>query len=95
MTEENMTETGMVKYETSQGEVKLSPTIVQRYLVHGQGNLTKQEIMMFVALCKYQRLNPFLREAYLIKYGNEPATIVVGKEAFLKKARRAKDYAGH
>ena len=88
-------ETGIIKYETSQGEIKLSPAIIQKYLVHGDGKLTSQEIMMFLALCKYQRLNPFLREAYLIKYGNAPATMVVGKEAFLKKARHAKDYAGH
>ena len=88
-------ETGVIKYETSQGEIKLSPAIIQKYLVHGDGKLTSQEIMMFLALCKYQRLNPFLREAYLIKYGNAPATMVVGKEAFLKKARHAKDYAGH
>jgi len=93
MTEEK--ETGVIKYETSQGEIKLSPAIIQKYLVHGDGKLTSQEIMMFLALCKYQRLNPFLREAYLIKYGNAPATMVVGKEAFLKKARHAKDYAGH
>ena len=88
-------EKAIVKYNTPQGEVKLSPQIIRRYLVHGQGNVTDQEVMMFLALCKYQRLNPFLREAYLIKYGKDPATIVVGKEAFLKKARRAKDYAGH
>jgi len=88
-------ETGIIKYETSQGEIKLSPAIVQKYLVHGDGELTSQEIIMFLALCKYQRLNPFLREAYLIKYGNASATMVVGKEAFLKKARHAKDYAGH
>ncbi len=94
MTEEK--ETGMVKYETFQGEVKLSPITIQKYLVHGKGKLTSQEIMMFLALCKYQRLNPYLREAYLIKYSdNDPATMVVGKEAFLKKARHAKDYAGH
>ncbi len=88
-------ENGIIKYDTHQGEVKLSPAIIQKYLVHGQGKLSQQEIMMFLALCKYQKLNPFLREAYLIKYGNETATMVVGKEAFLKKARRAKDYAGH
>ena len=89
-------ETGVIKYETSQGEVKLSPKTIQKYLVHGKGTLTSQEIMMFLALCKYQRLNPYLREAYLIKYGdNDSATMVVGKEAFLKKARHAKDYAGH
>ena len=50
---------------------------------------------MFLNLCKYQRLNPFLREAYIIKYGNsQPATIVVGKETFTKRAKRNADYRG-
>lgn len=78
---------GLVKYETEQGEVTLSPQIIRRYLVSGDADkVTDQEVMMFLALCKYQRLNPFLREAYLIKFGNNPATIVTGKETFTKRA---------
>lgn len=77
----------LVKYETEQGEVTLSPQIIRRYLVSGDADkVTDQEVMMFLALCKYQRLNPFLREAYLIKFGNNPATIVTGKETFTKRA---------
>ena len=68
-------------------DVRLSPDIVRRYLVQGQGNVTDQEMAMFLGLCKYQGLNPFLREVYLIKYGSAPASIVVGKEAFLKRAQ--------
>ncbi len=48
--------------------------------------MTEQELVMFMSLCKYQKLNPFLREAYLIKYGNEKATLVTGKETFTKRA---------
>ena len=49
---------------------------------------------MFMSLCKYQHLNPFLREAYLVKYGNSPATIVTGKDTFLKRANRNENYEG-
>lgn len=77
---------GLVKYETPTGAVSLSPTTVRQYLVAGSGEVSQQEVMMFMALCRYQRLNPFLREAYLIKYGNQPATICVGKETFTKRA---------
>lgn len=49
---------------------------------------------MFMALCKYQRLNPFLREAYLVKYGQQNATIITGKEAFLKRAMQVTDLRG-
>ena len=83
-----------IKYDSNGEEVKLSPSIVKNYLVSGDGNVSNQEIVMFINLCKAQHLNPFLREAYLIKFGNSPASIVTGKEVFTKRARRNKDYAG-
>ena len=85
-----------ITYESSDGQkVRLSPRIVQDYLTAGGGQITSAEVVMFLNLCKYQRLNPFLREAYIIKYGSShPATIVVGKEAFTKRAKRNPDYRG-
>ena len=82
------------EYETNGEKVKLSPATVRNYLVSGGGNVSDQEVMMFMTLCKYQHLNPFLREAYLIKYGTSPATIVTGKDVFTKRARMQADYAG-
>jgi phage recombination protein Bet len=84
----------LVKYETDQGAVQLSPEIIKRYLVNGNGSVTDQEVTMFLNLCKYQKLNPFLREAYLIKFGMEPATIVTGKEVFTKRASKNNDCDG-
>ena len=84
----------IVKIHTESGEVTLSPSIIRRYLVNGNGNVSDQEIMMFMALCRFQRLNPFLREAYLVKYGNQQATIITGKEAFLKRAMSIKECTG-
>ena len=49
---------------------------------------------MFLNLCRFQHLNPFLREAYLIKFGNQPATIVTGKDAITKRAMRNPKFAG-
>lgn len=85
----------IIKYDSNGTEIKLSPAIVKNYLVNGNGAVTNQEIVMFLNLCKAQRLNPFLREAYLIKFGSQPATIVTGKEVFTKRARRNKDFAGY
>lgn len=86
----------LVKYETDTGEVTLSYDIVKKYLVSGDpSKVTDQEVMMFINLCKYQKLNPFLREAYLIKFGNEPATLVTGKETFTKRAAKSKFCAGY
>jgi phage recombination protein Bet len=47
-----------------------------------------------VELCKVRKLNPFLKEVYLIKYGNQPAAIVVGKDAILKRAINHKGFNG-
>lgn len=84
----------VTEYKVGEESIRLSPAIVRKYLVNGSGNVTDQEIMMFIGLCKYQHLNPFLREAYLIKYGNQPATIVTGKEAITKRAMRNQRFSG-
>lgn len=88
-------EKGMTEYECGGQMVKISPNMIKKYLVNGNGAVTDQEVMMFLSLCKFQKLNPFLREAYLIKYGNQPATIVTGKEALAKRAMRNPNYAGY
>ncbi len=83
-----------VEYKCGEETVKLSPSIIRSYLVNGNGEVTDQEIVMFLNLCRFQHLNPFLREAYLIKFGNQPATIVTGKDAITKRAMRNPKYAG-
>lgn len=76
-----------VKYNIGDEEIKLTPNIVKEYIVGNKdANITMQEFKMFTSLCKARKLNPFLREVYCIKYGNNPATIVVGKDAILKRA---------
>lgn len=80
--------------QTDHGEVGLSPAIVRKFLVNGQGNVTDSEVTMFIALCKYQNLNPFLREAYLVKFGTAAATIVTGKEVFTKRASKIEKCEG-
>ena len=90
-------ETQIVEYQTDRGKVQLSADLVRNYLVSGiSGNVTRQEILQFIKICQYQRLNPWLREAYLIKFSpNQPASIVVGKDTFLKRAARNPKYQGH
>lgn len=90
----NRSSNKIIEYKCGSETVKLSENIVRKYLVSGNGNVTDEEIGMFINLCRFQHLNPFLREAYLIKFGNKPAQIVVGKDAFTKRARGIPDYAG-
>lgn len=76
-------------------EVKLTPATVKNYLVSGDANkVTTQEIVMFMNLCKFNGLNPWLREAYCIKYGNSPATMVTGRAAYEKRAEEHPQYDG-
>ena len=94
LTKEN--EKMIVEYTPLGGEpMKLSPSMVMKYFVGSNSKVTVGEVAMFIALCKEQKLNPFLKEAYLIKYGEAPAQIVTGKEAFMKRAKASPDYVTH
>lgn len=85
----------IAKFMAGGMEIQLTPEIVRNYLVSGnKENVTMQEVSMFINLCKYSGLNPWLREAYCIKYGTEPATMVIGKEAFMKRAESDPNYDG-
>ena len=85
----------VVKYEVDGIEIKLTPRSVQEYIVGSDnGQITLQEFKYFTELCKARKLNPFLKEAYCIKFGNQPAQIVVGKDAVLKRAILNPNYDG-
>ena len=57
-------------YEIDGKEIKLNANIVREVLLNGDGDLTDSEIIRFIALCKFNLLNPFLREAYIVKFKN-------------------------
>lgn len=88
------TNESVTTFQVGKDTVTLSPSIVREYLTNGNGNVTNQEINYFVHLCRGQGLNPFLKEIYLIKFGTQPATFVVSKEAFLKRAESNAQYDG-
>lgn len=75
-----------VIYEANGQEVKLTGNIVKQYLTRGNDNVSDQEVVMFINLCRYQKLNPFLNEAYLVKFKGAPAQIITSKEAYMKRA---------
>jgi phage recombination protein Bet len=82
------------EFEVNGELVKLDPETVVQFLVRGNEQVTKQEIVMFTNLCKYQKLNPFLNEAYLVKFKGAPAQIITSKEAFMKRAEANESYGG-
>lgn len=75
-----------VVYEVNGQEVKLTGGMVKNYLTRGNDTVSEQEIVMFINLCKYQKLNPFLNEAYLVKFKGSPAQLITSKEAYMKRA---------
>lgn len=86
----------IVRYKSADGEaIELTQAKVAQYMVSGNDrNVTDAEFMRFMQLCKANRLNPFINEAYLVKYGDSPATIVPGKEVFTKRAYRNERFRG-
>jgi len=78
--------------EPSRSSYQLSLADIKKYICPAA---TEKEAYTFLRLCEAQNLNPFVREAYLIKYGNQQATIVVGKDVFLKRANKVKSYKGY
>jgi phage recombination protein Bet len=75
-----------VNYKTQDGkDITLSASDCLK-MCTGGGNASASEIFSFMNICRYHGINPYLKEAYLIKYGTSPATIVTGKEFFMKKA---------
>lgn len=83
-----------VIYNVDGNEIKLTPSIVQQYIVGTDAQITMPEFKMFSELCKIRKLNPFLKECYCIKYGNQPAQIVVSKDVLLRRAITHPEYDG-
>ena len=86
----------IVSYQSLDGKlVKITPQSVIEVITKGNENITDSEVETFINLCKFQQLNPFINEAYLLKYDNKkPATMVVAKEALQKRAELNAQYDG-
>lgn len=91
---------GKVTYEVNGEEVNLSFQIVRNFLVRGNDPVTDAEVVQFIFLCKANLVNPFVGDAYLVKYRNNngrPATaqMIIAKEAFVKRAEASPKYGGY
>lgn len=82
----------IVKFENENGQlVQFDADDVKQRLCP---NIEDKELALVMALCQQQRLNPFTKDVYIIKYGNSPASIVTSKEVFTKRANAHPDYQG-
>ena len=88
-----ISDTELARIESGEREIP-NPKTLRKISKHIDVNYND---LMYAAGLGFQvtNLNPFLREAYLIKYGsNDPATIVTGKDVFTKRADATPNYAG-
>ncbi|MEG0023709.1 MAG: phage recombination protein Bet [Cetobacterium sp.] len=83
----------LAEYKIDGGQVLTADT-VRNYLTSGNSKATDQDVLMFIELCKAQNLNPFVRDAYLVKFGSQPAQIIVGKDVFIKRASEHPNFNG-
>ena len=86
---------GRVTYQVNGEDVNLSFQIVRNYLTRGQAVVTDAEVIQFISLCRANQLNPFIGDAYMVKYGQEPAQMIISKAAFLKRAESSQMYDGY
>ncbi len=89
-------ENQIVKYISDQKQIELSPDMVKKCLVRGDKEVvTAEEITLFMNLCCYRQLNPFLNECYLVKFKGSPAQIITSQDVFINRANRNPHYRGH
>jgi phage recombination protein Bet len=84
-----------VAYSDEKGqEIKLTASDIVEY-ISTDSSVTEKEVVQFLNMCKYLKLNPFLKEIYLIKYKDSPATFVISYQTLLKRAEENKNFDGY
>lgn len=71
--------------------IQISQQDVYQYICD---KATPQEVVFFMELCRSQRLNPFKREAFLVKYGSSPASMITAEVVFERRANAHPSYTG-
>lgn len=72
---------------------KLNMTTVKQYL-KGGGQASDEELVLLINLCKQNNMNPFTKEVYFVKYGTQPAQIVVSRDFYRKRAMVNPNFSG-
>lgn len=84
---------GVIRWESHGAMVALTTNYVREYFCK---EATPQEALAFMRFCEAHQLNPFLKDAYLVKYNqNESAQIVIAAHTWTKRASIDPQYKGH
>jgi len=84
---------GIVRFKTDDGrDLQLSAREVTEMVCP---QATPQEVALFLRYCEAHRLDPIgTKDAYLVKYGGSPATMITGYQVFNRRAKTFPDYRG-
>lgn len=93
--EEKKPERNKFAITTRTGEILiLDKNTVQKYVANGM-EISDSEYNMFFQLCKVYQVNPFLKEAYLVKYSpTDPATIILDYKVLQQAVEDNKFFKG-
>lgn len=82
----------IVKFTDDSGlAVQVTPEDIRKYVCEAA---TEKEVGLFLQLCQSQRLNPFVKDAYLVKYGSAPASMITSYQVFNRRACKDANYDG-
>ena len=92
---------GKVTYQVNGEDVNLSFQIVRNFLTRGGADVSDAEVIQFIFLCKANQLNPFIGDAYMVKFKardgqrQEAAQMIISKAAFMKRAEASPLFKGY
>lgn len=94
-----MASQAIVEYTASDGQsVKLSPAIVTKYIISGNGQVSDKDMFSFMAKCQARQLNPLAGDCYMTTYrnkdGSTSVSVIVGKDYWLRVATQQEDFDG-
>ena len=82
----------VIQFTDESGDaIQISQQDVYQYICD---KATPQEVVFFMELCRSQKLNPFKREAFLVKYGSSPASMITAEVVFERRANAHPSYKG-
>lgn len=83
---------------TNGQEVSLTPEIVAKYIITGNGTASDKDMATFIGRCRARGLDPISGDAHMVVYtnhdGSTTANVIVSKDYFIRTATERPDFDG-
>lgn len=80
-----------IKFDVGGKTVEMSIALTQMYFCK---DATPAEAYVYNNWCAHLGLDPWKKECYLVKFGSEPATMIVSADVYKKRAEKNPKYQG-